>query len=98
MHAQLALVSENLVSLRGNIPFSFARKPKSLFEFDRWKATEFRQFLPYTGQVVLRKVLPKEKFCYFMPLSLATSILFNDDVDAREGMLEYAATLLNFFC
>ena len=32
-----------------------------------------------------------------MSLSLAIFILINDDVDARQGMLEYAATLLNFF-
>ena len=44
-HAQLALVSEHLVSLRGNIPSSSARKPRKLFELHRWKATDFRQFL-----------------------------------------------------
>ena len=36
-------------------------------------------------------------FCQFVSLSLAISILINDDVDAREGMLDYAATLLIFF-
>ena len=96
-HAQLALVSEHLVSLRGNIPSSFARKPRTLFGLDRWKATEFRQFLLYTGPVVLQKVLSKEIFCRFMSLTLAIFILINVDVDAREEMLEYAATLLNFF-
>ena len=32
-----------------------------------------------------------------MSLSLAISILIFDDVDARDGMLEYAALLLKFF-
>ena len=96
-YAQLTLASEHLVSLRGNIPSSFARKPRTLFSLDRWKPTEFRQFLLDTGPLVLQKVLSIEMFCHFMSPSLAISILINDDVDAREGMLEYAATLLNVF-
>ena len=32
-----------------------------------------------------------------MSLSLATSILVNEDIVVREGMLDYAATFLNFF-
>ena len=37
LHAQLTLASQHLVSLRGNIPSSFARKPRTLFSLDRWK-------------------------------------------------------------
>ena len=65
LQAHLALVSEHLVSLRGNIPSSFAHKSKTLFHFDRWKSTELRQFLLYTGLVVLQKVLSKETFYHF---------------------------------
>ena len=96
-HAQLALVTDHFVLLRGNVPSRFARKPRTLFELDIRKATEFRQFLLYTKQVVLRKILSKEMFCHFMSLSLAILISINDDVDAREGMLEYAAILLKLF-
>ena len=91
------MASEHLVLLRGNKPSRFARKPRTLFELDRWKDTEFRQFLLYTGPAVLRKVLSKVMFRHFMSLSLAISILIFDDVDARDGMLEYAALLLKFF-
>ena len=91
------MVSEHLVLLRENKPSRFARKPRALFELDRWKDTEFRQFLLYTGPAVLQKVLSKEMFRHFISLSLAISIFIFDDVDARDGMLEYAPTILNFF-
>jgi hypothetical protein len=46
-------ISDSLVSLRGHMPCEFARKPRTLDEMERWKATEFRQFLLYTGPLVL---------------------------------------------
>ena len=36
-------------------------------------------------------------FFHFSSFNLSTSISINDDVDARTGMLDFAATLLNYF-
>ena len=62
-------ISEALQSFK--MPSDFARQPRSLSELDRWKATEFRQFLLYTGPVALRGILDVERYYHFLCLSVA---------------------------
>jgi hypothetical protein len=71
----VAEISEELLSLKSLIPHEFARKPRPLSSFDRWKATELRLFLLYTGPLVLKKHLKSDMYSHFMCLSVATSIL-----------------------
>ena len=52
---QTLTISDKLVSLLPYIPHEFSRKPRALSEVDRWKATELRLFLLYTGPVVLKE-------------------------------------------
>ena len=49
---------------------NFARKIKSLQEAKIWKATEFRQFLLYTGPVVLHGILKPTFYQNFLLLSV----------------------------
>ena len=85
--AQCEEISTTLRALRPFVPVDFARKPRGLNEVDHWKATEYRQFLLYTGQFGLKGVLPDEYYEYFMSLSIALCILVSS---------KYAHTLNNF--
>ncbi|KAI2646710.1 DNA-binding protein P3A2 [Labeo rohita] len=70
-------ISDSLEGLRFYIPSDFARKPRPLAHRLRWKATELRQFLLYTGPVVLCNVLASPVYSHFMLLSVAIHILLS---------------------
>jgi len=91
---QASKISELLLSLKPCIPIEFARKPRSLIEISRWKATEFRQFLLYTGPVVLKKFLSEDCYSNFMTLNIAMIILLSPN---QNDKIDYADKLLNYF-
>ena len=64
-------VSDHLGEIKRYMPREFLRKGRALKEMDRWKATEFRQFLLYSGPVVLKNVLPSKYYKHFMLLAVA---------------------------
>ena len=70
-------ISERLISVQKYLPHEFNRKCRSLNEVDRWKATEFRQFLLYSAPVVLHDVLSQERYEPFMLLFVAIYCLSN---------------------
>ncbi|CAH0558841.1 unnamed protein product [Brassicogethes aeneus] len=88
-------ISLNLESLKQFIPSDFARVPRGLSESKRWKATEFRQFLLYSGPVVLKNVLPPTKYFHFLSLHVAIVILINKK--HCDTYLDYAEQLLEHF-
>ncbi len=71
----VAEISKRLVDLQGSIPAEFARRPRSLEDLPRWKATEFRQFLLYTGPVILKGILHPNLYDHFMLFHGALKIL-----------------------
>lgn len=91
---QIQEIGRHLVQLRSFVPEFFARKPRNLDEIDRWKATEFRQFLLYTGKIVLKDILRSDMYKNFMALSVGISILVSpilvqDHADYAHSLLEY---------
>ncbi|CAM4490399.1 unnamed protein product [Leuciscus chuanchicus] len=76
---QRAELSSELIKLRNSMPSEMARKPRSLQELDRWKATEFRQFLLYTGPVILHGIVDQDLYHHFLCLTIGMSILLSAD-------------------
>lgn len=92
---QVDVISGKLINLRHHIPREFARKPRSLFELDRWKASQLRQFLLYTGLVVLKTEISDRLYEIFMCLSLPIFLLSSERL--CEHYCDYAQELLVFF-
>ncbi|KAL2103176.1 hypothetical protein ACEWY4_000044 [Coilia grayii] len=88
-------MSEQLVQLRPYIPKEFARKPRELNEFDRWKASELRQFMIYSGPLVLRDTLPNNLYDNFMLFSVAMFLLLTPKIS--DTMVSFAQRLLMAF-
>lgn len=85
-------VSDALIKFRPYMPREFARKGRSLTELDRWKATELRTFLLYTGPVALKGVISDQMYGHFVTLQLAISILCSPTMCKEHAM--YAGDLL----
>lgn len=90
-------ISEAHCSLKVHVTREFARKPRSLRDLDRWKATEFRQFLLYTGPVVLAGRLPEAMYKNFLLLTVALRILLTPALCDVDTMIDYAQQLLVSF-
>lgn len=89
-------ISELSLEMRKYIPKEFARKSRSLDDLDRWKATEFRLFLLYTGMVVLKDIIPRHLYEHFMCFSLAIRILCGKSHHSPLN-IDYARELLLYF-
>ncbi|XP_051155714.1 uncharacterized protein LOC127278180 [Leptopilina boulardi] len=72
-------ISKMLLILRHSTPVEFARRPRGLFDYAHWKATEFRTFHLYTGPIVLKNVLSPDVYAHFLLLHVAITILVNDN-------------------
>lgn len=92
---QISEISKLLIDESCNIPCEFNRKSRTLLEYKRWKATEFRTFLFYTGPVVLKSVLKTDKYLNFLSLHVAVTILSNSM--HMEQYIEYAKLLMQYF-
>ncbi|XP_043478375.1 uncharacterized protein LOC122512027 isoform X2 [Leptopilina heterotoma] len=97
----LNTISNRLLLLRNTIPVEFNRRPRTLWEYKFWKATEFRTFLLYAGVIVLQNVegFSSELYSHFLLLHTAISILSSDrhicdprNIDVAHEMLQLFVT------
>ena len=88
-------VSKKLTELKPFVPKIFERKPRSLAEVDRWKATKFRQFLLYTGKIALSGRLRPDLYEHLLVLSVASLILVSPALAL--SYRDYAKQLMEYF-
>ncbi|XP_065664460.1 uncharacterized protein LOC136086117 [Hydra vulgaris] len=79
------------------LPSECNRQPRSLKELKMWQATEFKQFLLYTGPVVLKGILTRDSYRNFISFSIAIRITCYKEVERRTALLPYAKELLEWF-
>lgn len=72
---QVDMLSEQLQKVRQYTPVEFNRRPRTLKEIDRWKASEFRQLLLYTGPVLLKPFLHAAVYKHFLLFFVGIFIL-----------------------
>lgn len=89
------MLSQMLINTRSEIPYEFARLPRSLIEHGRWKATEFRQFLLYLGPVLSKNILYEDYYLHFLTFSISIKILCHPKLCL--SMNDYASNLLLYF-
>ncbi|CAG9771293.1 unnamed protein product [Ceutorhynchus assimilis] len=93
--AKVNIISKSLIQMKPFIVREFARKPQELQCYSNWKATELRQFLLYTGPVVLYQVLPPTLYYHFLSLHIAIRIFCDEKHDVVQ--LQYAHDLISHF-
>ncbi|KAF0749971.1 Uncharacterized protein FWK35_00025027 [Aphis craccivora] len=82
------------LSFKFEFPCEFSRKLRSLVEVARWKATEFRSFLLYTGPVILKSIVPDNCLKNFKALNIAMIKLLSPNC---RSFVQYSDELLNYF-
>ncbi|XP_077256605.1 uncharacterized protein LOC143894311 [Temnothorax americanus] len=90
-------ISGALLNLQNSVPNDFVRRPRSLKDVKLWKATEFRQFLLYTGPVVLKGILKKDMYINFITLHIAVTILASPVLSKDNNNIIWAQVLMKYF-
>jgi len=88
-------ISNNLLLLKPFITSDFSRLPRGLNEVPRWKATEYRLFLLYSGPIVLQGMLNEDCYSHFMCLHICFRILLTSNIESE--LIHFCEKLLIYF-
>lgn len=88
--------SLRIIQIATHTPREFGRRPRSFFELDRWKATEFRFFLLYVGVYVLKDILSSRQYKHFLYFVCAMRIICSREFCSTLGHI--AITCIQKFC
>ncbi len=91
----ISAISETIMTLKEYLPREFLRKGRSLTEIERWKATEFRTFMLYTGPIALLGELNDVLYKNFLMLFVGITVLCSKEFCATH--CDYAGEILYAF-
>ena len=94
---QINRINNRLEYIKKSITNDFCRKTRTLNELDRFKATELRQFLLYSGRTALKGILHPEYYNHFLIFNVAISILVSPFLSKDVNLTSYAHKLLEYF-
>lgn len=77
------------------VPSNFQRRPRSIADIDRWKASEFRLFLLYIGPVILKNILDDKRYNHFLSLVIGIRLLSERNQSIEN--IDYANQLLLYY-
>ena len=90
-------ICERLEELKGLFPLEIPRQTRGLHDVKRFKSTEFRMFMHYTGIFALKGILSHRYYKHFLVLSVAMRIILDDNKAHRNKYLDYAKDFLVYF-
>lgn len=64
-------------------------------QYKRWKSTEFRQFISYSGPDVLKKMLKNDMYFNFLTLHVAVTILSSEQL--QTNFINQAHNCIKYF-
>ncbi|KAE9523937.1 hypothetical protein AGLY_015584 [Aphis glycines] len=88
-------INKQMLFKKNSICSDFSRFPRGLNEVLRWKATKFRQFLLYTGPVVLKIIINDNCYLHFVCLHISFRILLTQN--SSSDLIEFVEKLLIYF-
>ncbi|XP_076301522.1 uncharacterized protein LOC143219397 [Lasioglossum baleicum] len=91
----ISIISARMAVLDKYCPSDFSRRPRPIEEYSTFKATQFRQFLLYTGPVVMYGILAPNVYTHFLLLHIAIRILVSPSL--IEKHVNFAKAALELF-
>ncbi|CAG9769997.1 unnamed protein product [Ceutorhynchus assimilis] len=93
----VTFISNRLVNCVSFIPGEINRKPRPLSELPKFKATEFRTFLLYTGIVVLKDIVSAPIYNHFLLFHTGIILLMSENNLSREKNCENSKRIFETF-
>lgn len=91
----IELINARIKEASKMFPIEFQRKGKPLGDLENWKAVEFRNFLLYSGPVVLKDILEEKKYGHFLIFHAVIRILCSPSL--KQKQIDFADKWLRYF-